>query len=341
MKQAKKAVISKEIIRRLITIFIIIGAVLLGYNLNSIGVAYLLGFTAYLLVMIAWIINNILRAEKSSAPASISIREYVLFSLPLLFSFILKQLGGQMNIFFIGYFKDTREIGLYSAALSFAKLTSLALDIILFMFVPTITELSARQQDDEIKRIMRIVSSVLFVSSSILLASFLLIPKLIMKISFGGNFVEAYMGLSVLSIAYFFYANCGLSGAVLICFGETRKYFIADFLSVMACLIVVPILVKNYGFIGACYAVLVRMIVLNSLWMAFAYRTAKILPMTSEIFFSSMIAVGLVICYKMFSNSESVFVLILYVVSVSVLTWRLLRPLIKELSLFITRRVSL
>jgi len=278
--------------------------------------------------MIIWIKKHIPHA---AAPADISTKEYVLFSLPLLFSFILKQLGGQMSIFFIGYFRDTAEVGLYSAALSFAKLTSLSLDIMLFMFVPIVSELSAKQQDEEIKRIIRVTSSVLFITSSFFLVSFLLIPKLVMTVSFGRNFAEAYKALAILSISYFYYANCGISGALLVCFGETKKYFIADLFSVVAALMVFPIFVKNYGFVGASYAVLVRMLVLNSLWLIFTYRMTGLLPVTGKMFVCCLITLSVVIGCKIVFNSEWVVVLMLCITSISILSWRFVSPSMLEL----------
>lgn len=275
MKLPKYATLSKEAIRRIFTILAVIISLFIGHNLNYIAFAYLIGFVAFLLAVFIWVEKFAPTSNASSV--NFSEKYFFLFSLPLVFSFILKQMSGRIGIFFIGFFRDTTEIGFYSAALSFARLISLPLTLVMFMFVPVISGLWANKNQAEIKNIFYTVTKWIFIPSSFLLIIFLIFPNSIIIHTFGPKFESAYKALWIISLGHFFYSLCGLGGSLLIAFGETKKYFLGDLCGILISLALGPFLVKNFGFIGAAYIVLIRLVIINIIWAIFAYKISKLI----------------------------------------------------------------
>ena len=174
LKLAKYAIFSKEVMRRLITLIVLLIGVFISKNLSFVALSYLIGFIGYMFIT-ALFINKGISYNKYATQNNldtIQIRELLSFSLPLVFSFILMQFGAQMNNIFLGYYRTSTEVGLFSAALSFSKIISLPLTIVLFMFLPVMSEYWRKNQIVEMEKVFKIICRWLFVVSGLIFVIF-------------------------------------------------------------------------------------------------------------------------------------------------------------------------
>ena len=138
----------------------------------------------------------------------------------------------------------------------------------------------------EIKKVFHKVSKWVFIPSSFLLIIFLVFTKVIITRTFGVQFESAYKAIWILCTGHFLYNLFCLGGALLIAMGETKRYFFADLCGVLVSFALFPFLVKYSGFTGAAYVTLIRLIVVNGIWMISVYRISKLVPVDFGIMFS-------------------------------------------------------
>ncbi len=313
-KFVKEAIFSKEVIRRISTILILLPIVLIKSNINYIGFAYLGGYILYL-VFTSINVKKIITFE-DNFKSSFSLKNFVFFSLPLLFSFILKQLSGQIATIFISLFSNIQDVAFYSAALSFARLVSLPLNVILFMFVPVMTNLWATKKDPEY--VFEKIFKINLMCSVVIFVNLIIFSKTIIEISFGFKFVIAYKALYILSLAQVFYSLCGCYGASLIAFGKSKYYFWGDLVSVIISFSLFPFFTKKYGFIGASYVILIRMIILGLFWLRYSDISKKIL-FNKKMFKNSLSVIIFIFAVKNFFKVIDIKLFLIYFVTINLI----------------------
>ena len=282
LKLAKYAVLSREVIRRLIVLTCLVIVTIFSIkNLIFVAIAYFMGFAAYMIFSGVWLKRNV-SFTNGNYSGNFKMKELILFSLPLLFSFILKRFGGHIGNIFIGFFRDTKEVGFFSAALPLSNLVSLPLNVLLFMFLPVMSKYWHKEKHEELRIILRTVNNWLFCISGLFFIFFVLYSDLIIIKSFGKEFLPAHSALIVLSAGQFFNAICGPTGSFLLAAGKSRKYFMGDFISLILSSILFVFFIPKFGFLGAAYIAAVQLVFLNIIYVTFFYKIVKVNPFTKN-----------------------------------------------------------
>jgi len=294
LKLAKSAVISQNILRRLVVLIFLIIFIFLGIkNIFYISCAYLGGFVVYMLASGIRLKRNIVYSLQHSEYTAFMTKDLILFSLPLLFSFILKNFGGQVSNIFIGYFKNTREVGFFSAALPFSKLISLPLTGVLFMFLPVVSEFWKYGNKDIIKSLYKTVSKLLFCASGLICLILIIFSKIIIAKSFGKEFLPAHVALIYISLGQFINVICGPAGALLLAAGDSKRYFIGDLITMLFTFLLYIIFIPKYGFLAAAFITMLRLITLNIFYLIFVRKLIKVSPFSKQMFYAVIFIVGL------------------------------------------------
>ncbi|HEC92382.1 MAG TPA: hypothetical protein ENI51_05225, partial [Candidatus Atribacteria bacterium] len=163
LKLARLAVLSREVLRRIIVLIVLIGIIIFKVEgVYSISFAYFFGFATYMFSSGLFLIKKYSFLGGQQYLGGFRLRELMFFSLPLLFSFILKRFSGQIGNIFIGFFKDTREIGFFSAALPLSQVINFPLSAVLFMFLPVASNYWHKERYGDLRDIFKTVSKALF-----------------------------------------------------------------------------------------------------------------------------------------------------------------------------------
>jgi len=306
LKKAKFAVISKRVVQRIIVLLILIFLFIFKFkHLLLVSIAYVAGYMGYMLVSGLWLKKSVSFNKKNAV--QFDIKEFLLFSLPLMFSFVLKGIGDQVSNVFVGFFKDTKEVGLLGAALSFSRLIVFPLTAVLFIFFPVASEYWHKKRHNELKIVFNTICNWLFVVSGFVFFVFLIFSEEIIVISFGIDFRPAHKALIILSIGQLFYAICGPTATLLLAAGASKKHFIGDFLSLSISVILYFLVVPTYGFLGAAYVNMAYFFVLIIIYLFFAYKITGLLPFNKNIISGLFMLIGAVfILNYIFSQTELV-----------------------------------
>jgi O-antigen/teichoic acid export membrane protein len=277
-KKAKFSVLSREISRRAITISILSAGIILGYGLKFAAWAYSLGFIGFALIAYYYLNFKTIRISNvSKKPYKVG-KELFFYSWPLIFSFAIIQINSKTGIILIGYFRSAEEVGFYNAALPLSQITSAFLTIVLFMFMPVMSELYSQSRYEEIKSVFKDVTRWIFLPSCIVFLILFIFPEPVLSFIFGNNFIQAKEPLRILCIAFFINALFGPVGALLLAIGQTKKYFISDVIGFSVSIVLSLFLIPRFGSDGAAYAVLVSMGIVNFVRLCFVNWYIKANP---------------------------------------------------------------
>jgi O-antigen/teichoic acid export membrane protein len=179
--------------------------------------------------------------------------------------FIISLVGilqARFDIFVIGYFLDSKEIGLYTVAITLAMIPSFFLQILETASSPKIVELHNSKKNIEMQKLVQKVSLMLFGIGLLAFMFFVAFGKQLLSL-WGGEFSSANIVLIVISFGQLFNMLSGPSAVVLVMTGleNLRKN-----LAIMTlCLNIIGsiILIKYYGLLGAAMSSTLIAIVLN------------------------------------------------------------------------------
>ena len=288
LKLAKYSILSKEIIRKLIILVTLVSTIFIWKSLIFVSLAYLLGFVGYMLSAVLWTRKNTSCSSKDYSE-EFKVKDLITFSLPLVFSFMLTQISPQISNVFLGYFREPKEVAFLSIALRLSSFVSFPLAIVLFMFLPIMSEYWSKNECDELKTTFKTICRWLFFISGFIFLIFILYSKPIIVYTFGKEFEPAHKALIILSIGQFFNAICGLNGALLLALGESKKYFIRGLISTIFTLALYPMVVPKFGFLGAAYVNMIDIVLLNLIGLIFVYKRVGAHPFNLNILFTLII----------------------------------------------------
>jgi len=346
LKVAKYAILSREVILRftvLVTLIIIV--VFNMKDLVFVSLAYLVGFSISMVILGIWIKRNISFSSPNYA-SNFKTSELILFSLPLLFSFILKRFGGQIGNIIVGFFRNTKEVGLFSAALAFSRLIRFPLNVVQFMFLPVISTYWNKGNHEEMRIIFTTLCKWLFIISGLIFIIFATNARPIILMTFGERFLPASTALIILSAGQFFNTIVGPTGSLLVAIGDSKKFFLGEFLSLIIALILYILFIPRFGFLGAASVNVIYLIILNIFYLFFVYRATKLNPLSRKTLTTMVfIILAILILNNFFPHaplySKLIFTIIIYfsiIFATGILTKDSVELIIKYTKDFINKR---
>ena len=207
-------------------------------------------------------------------------KELLLFSLPLLGIAMLGLVVTWTDTLMLGYFKDSSDVGLYNGALPLARLVPLPLLSTLFIYVPVLAQLYAKNLNHEMKRTYQVLTKW---TTSLSLPLFLLLmvfPEDILNIVFGNQYIEAAQALRILSVGFFFDTFLGANGSILMIMGRTKLLMWASLFTASLNVALNAILIPHLGIVGAAIASLAAYSAMNMYILIRLYQLCGMQPFT-------------------------------------------------------------
>jgi O-antigen/teichoic acid export membrane protein len=199
-------------------------------------------------------------------------REWLNFSLPLLFSGFLILIISWSDRIFIGKFLTSADLGIYSVVFSLVTVLVFFQSAFSVLFVPLIAEHYARDEHDQISFIFRKAAGWVFGLSFPVFLVLLLYSKQLLTIFYGPSYAAGYLALVILSIGFLINISTGLNKEVILLHGLTKFLFLNSFFIATYNIVLNLLLVPSYGILGAAVASSSAMILDNIICLAKARR---------------------------------------------------------------------
>ena len=274
----------QDIFRPVLYLIFLIAVVLFGLSFIGVIYAYILSIAATCAVFVMYMV------KKSPLPITrennINInpmgRELLFFSIPLLAVSMLQMIISWTDTLMLGYFKTPDVVGLYNTALPLANLLPIFLSSAVYLFVPIISQLYAKNSIVEMKRTYTILTKWIFLATLPIFFVLFLFPDVVLNFLFGPRYSSAAIALQILSLGFFINSSLGANGSMLVTMGKTKLLLWIILIGSIINITLNTALIPPLGVIGAAIASALSVIIIRLLYATKLYQLLKIHPITKN-----------------------------------------------------------
>ncbi len=268
---------------------------LLGWKLPGVIFANVISFLL-VAVLAYYFVNKVLANYQVESQKRNEFKRLLLFSLPNSISEVTIRLTMWTDIFMLGYFSKSADIGIYYVVAGIAVLGVLFVDSFATVFNPIISDFFNRGETRQLEILYKMVSKWIFVTSCPFYLILIYYAKPLLNI-YGEGFMLGAPALVILGLAYIFYSLTGLAGYVLL---MTGKSWINMATNTFGCLLNIGLnyfLIPKYGILGAAMATGISIVCINTIRLSEVFCLVKVHPFNlgfSKPVLSSLISLSLV-----------------------------------------------
>ncbi len=276
----------QNILRGVLFILFLVGAILFGLSFFGVLYAYLasiaitcIAFTIYAIKKLPLTFSVKKKADADTDTTINPIgKELLLFSIPLLGVAMLNMIMNWTDTLMLGYFKTSDVVGLYNGALPLARLIPIALTSAGFIYVPIVSGLYSKKLMGEIGRTYQVLTKWIFSVTIPLFFILFLFPETVLNFLFGISYIQAAPALRILALGFMFHAFLGLNGLSLMVMGETRFLMLVSLSGAISNVVLNVALIPIFGIVGAAFASLLSYSVVNIFTSTKLYKISNIHP---------------------------------------------------------------
>jgi O-antigen/teichoic acid export membrane protein len=233
---------------------------LLGYSLYGTIFVFLISTIIGLILAFLYLKKIFPDLINKDVNAIFEPKKIMGFSWPLLLADFFGLIVIWMNILMIGYFKDTHEVGIYSAAHRTALLVQVILLSFNAIFSPIIADLYNKKDSEKLERLFKIVTKwILSLSLPLCLLTILLAPEILSL--FGKDFVIGASCLIVLSLSQLVNSIFGSAGFLIMMAGKSRINLVNNMIAAILNICLNLYFIPRYGITGAAISLLITIAV--------------------------------------------------------------------------------
>lgn len=274
-------------ITRLVLAVIILA---LGFDAAGVAWAYVLGHAAAAMLGVYYLYRyTSLFTRTEATPMH---RELLAFSAPLIVSSIMVKILADIDTFLLGYFVSTADVGIYNVLYPLATMLTAVLASFGFLFVPILSELHAEGDVAEMKHMYQLVTKWIFMVSLPIVLVIALFPELLLRYTYGPDYVEGAFALSILAVGFFIHAVAGPNYKTLTAMGNTRLIMYDNIGAAALNVALNVVLIPRYSYLGASVATVISYFLLNVAYSTQLYTRTGIHPFGASLFKPATIAVA-------------------------------------------------
>lgn len=288
MKQSVPRVYIQNVGLPLSRFALIAVALLVGYRAVGVAWAYAGAYVVATLLSLYYLHRH--TTLFSRKPAASMHRELLTFSAPIVVTTTMNTLFQNIDIFMLGYFASTGDVGIYTVVYPLASLLTTMLMAFGFVFMPTISELDASGNVAEMKRTYGLTSKWTFMTTLPLFLFVASFPELIIQYTFGSEFTPGTIALTVLAIGFFTQGAIGPCGDTLTAMGKTRLVMCDSVAVAVVIVLLNLVLIPRYSYVGAAAATTAGFLLMNTLYLVQLYREIGAHPFRGPLLRPGVIA---------------------------------------------------
>jgi O-antigen/teichoic acid export membrane protein len=187
----------------------------------------------------------------------------------------------ELDVLVVGSFCSDEALADYGAAKWLVRFLAAAFLVVAPSMGPFIAELLAEGQLKRLQRILRGFASLIFLPTLLLAAVFLLVPELVLSLTFGPDFVEAAPILRVLVIGTSVFVWSGVNSQTLIMAGQQHALMVYSVGGLIGYIFLAPPLIMLYGTLGAATAMSLVLAIQSTIGTFLAKRRVGVWTMAS------------------------------------------------------------
>lgn len=191
-------------------------------------------------------------------------KEFITYSMTIIFGGAMSLLINYIDIVMIESMLSSKDVAYYKVGTELAQIPSIFLRIVNTVFPPLISKLYHDGQVEEVRRLYEKITRYLFLISSIVIISILILWKPILSL-YGPEYINAKMVLIYRGIGQLVNASVGSVWYIVIMTGHPKIRFIGTFASAIINVILNFILIPVLGIEGAAIASMTSTIFINIL----------------------------------------------------------------------------
>lgn len=211
-------------------------------------------------------------------------KQFINYSWPLLFTVVMATLFSWADVFFIGFFKETYDVGIYNSAIPIAALIFFIPNLFVQLFAPLINKNYSENKINLIKNLSQQIGKWIFIFNLPLLIVMLFFPGVLINLLFGEEYILATTSLIFLTMGYLFHAQFTPSFYLLNMLGKSKLSLFNISTTLILNIILNIILIPKYGIAGAAFATAFSFILHSLITAGEVYYFIKIIPIRRKMF---------------------------------------------------------
>ena len=271
--------------------FALIGvAVWAGFGAVGVAAAYAAAYGVAAVISAYYLTKHTpLVGEVSPEPMH---RDLLEFSAPLMVTATMTLVLANLDTFMLGYFSSTGDVGIYNVIYPLARFLQIVLIGFNFLLMPVVSERQSNDEMGEVRRMYQVVAKWIAIVTLPLFLTFAFFPDLVIRWTFGPEYVAGGFALSVLAAGFFINAVAGPSGNILMALGSSRLLMYVNVVTAGVNAALNLYLIPRYSFVGAAVATVAGYLVMNGLFVLLLYRDIDAHPFTSALLRPTIAAAG-------------------------------------------------
>lgn len=190
-------------------------------------------------------------------------RDILHFGLYVVLGSSIGYLYTHIDSLMIGYYLNEEDVGIYAVAAIFIQGITLIPSAIQRVTSPTITKNHAKKEYGSIVKLLKSVTSKVFLLSSLFSLFMIVFGKTLILTIFGNMFLPAYLPLIILLIGYTIYSTFMSIGSFYSSIGHIELSYKVALFSAILNIVFNIAFIPRYGIIGAAMATSTSLIVLT------------------------------------------------------------------------------
>ncbi|MEK6954507.1 MAG: flippase [Candidatus Micrarchaeota archaeon] len=244
-------VVSKTIGESFIRLILAAFAILLGYGLLGVSVAYLISIFATFLLSFYFMEKRVFPFFGKAYKAKPRHFELLKFSIPLMLSGVVFLFINWTDSILLGIYRSVSEVGVYNTALPTAGLLLMFPNALTTLLAPLVSDLLAKKKRFELGRTYQTANKWIFLLNLPALLVMALFPSQALTILFGQEYAKAGPSLVILSVANLFYSLTLSATFVLSSAGRSKDLLINSLIAAVMSIALNLALIPAYGISGA------------------------------------------------------------------------------------------
>lgn len=276
-RDARVHTIVRQLIQPFLRFILILILILLGYGVFGAIIGQTLSLV---LAGILAIILTILVLPSFDVQPESMYRSVLLFSIPLIAVQGMGFLNRNVDIYMVGYYLSSSDLGIYNIALQLGNLISAMVSTFGFLLPPMLTRLYKNNNNTEMRRVYQILTKWLVVSLLPVIIVLFLAPELIIGLLFGDKYSSGALALQILLIGKFVSVLMGLNTAGLIALGDNKVVSYIVILQTIINVVINILLIPIIGIEGGAIGMIISSIVGDIIGVSLLYSKYDIHPFT-------------------------------------------------------------
>ena len=294
-KQMQYDVYSQDITFNLVRLILSVILLVVGLGVMGVTFAYVIA-TLIAFTLSLYYAHRLFSLKRPLNQAKRNVRELFRFSIPLYFSRLLNQFGGQFETLVLGFLGIVADVGIYATILRLSVIGNLFFSSMRKISTPLISELYSQGRHEELKRLYQTTTKWTLIFNLPIFLTFLLFSNPLLSI-FGKDFTAGTTGLIILAAAALFNAATGACGTVINMTGYSRLSLINSIIYLVTTIMLDFLLIPRWQLIGAAWAGALTIVINNTLRMIEVYFLIPgLLPFNLsflKLIYASLVSIGL------------------------------------------------